>query len=352
MPLKFDPPLLNSASPWASTKEDLQALYDCPYTGAVTVRTSLLQGFEENPNFHQHVLFDINDGCTHPRSSNEGLKPAITSLNTLGYSPTKTSTYLQWIHEIIYSTSNAQQEPATSQTNAPVKQKKPFIISITGAPEEVVENYSYICNWAEAYDVQLLVEINLSCPNIQGQPPPAYDGKALSRYFEGLERYVDVTRQGRVGALRLGIKIPPYTHQSEFDTLKDTLYDSARRRQDMHEDRPIISFITATNTLGGCLILDQETDHPALSSSSGTGIGGLAGAALHPIALGTVKALRNMLERDDIFWQIDIIGVGGVSDSASYGRMRSVGAGAVAVGTALGARGLNVFGEIAKEAAN
>jgi hypothetical protein len=36
-PLKIDPPLLNSASPWATTLEDIQALYECPFTGAVLV---------------------------------------------------------------------------------------------------------------------------------------------------------------------------------------------------------------------------------------------------------------------------------------------------------------------------
>ena len=39
----IDPPLLNSASPWATTFEDIKALYECPFTGAVTVRTRVTQ---------------------------------------------------------------------------------------------------------------------------------------------------------------------------------------------------------------------------------------------------------------------------------------------------------------------
>lgn len=49
----IDPPLLNSASPWASDLDDLQALYDTPYTGAVTTRTSTLKGFADDPAIHQ-----------------------------------------------------------------------------------------------------------------------------------------------------------------------------------------------------------------------------------------------------------------------------------------------------------
>lgn len=53
MPLDFNPPLLNSANPWATTKEDIQALYDSPYTGAVTIRTSVFGGFPHDDGVHQ-----------------------------------------------------------------------------------------------------------------------------------------------------------------------------------------------------------------------------------------------------------------------------------------------------------
>ena len=37
---KIEPPLLNTACPWATTLEDLASLYNCPHTGAITIRTS------------------------------------------------------------------------------------------------------------------------------------------------------------------------------------------------------------------------------------------------------------------------------------------------------------------------
>ena len=46
-------PLLNSASPWASTKEDLEQLWNCPFSEAITTRTSTLAGYPDDPNKHQ-----------------------------------------------------------------------------------------------------------------------------------------------------------------------------------------------------------------------------------------------------------------------------------------------------------
>ena len=85
---------------------------------------------------------------------------------------------------------------------------------------------------------------------------------------------------------------------------------------------------------------------PALSSASGQGIGGLAGAPLHPLALGNVKILRGLLDAHEELTGVQVIGVGGVGDSEGYRRMRAVGAEVIGVGTALGSEGLGVFEKI------
>jgi dihydroorotate dehydrogenase (fumarate) len=72
----------------------------------------------------------------------------------------------------------------------------------------------------------------------------------------------------------------------------------------------------------------------------------MAGAPLHPLALGNVKTIRKMLDQHDQLKGIEIVGVGGVSDQAGFERMRSVGAKVVGVGTALGREGVGVFGKI------
>src|SRR2546429_5180057 len=95
MVLDFDPPVLNSACPWATTASDLRDLYECPYTGAVTTRTSLitLKGFPHDPQTHQYTFFNVSRGAPHNTVNSTTGGPSspqpdeTTSLNTLGYSP-------------------------------------------------------------------------------------------------------------------------------------------------------------------------------------------------------------------------------------------------------------------------
>ena len=344
MPLNFEPPLLNSANPWATSKADLQALYDCPYTGALTTRTSLTDGFGHNDTIHQYCFF--HDQEHEPKhNSVHGHLPSsaksISSLNTLGYSPLSTELYLEVISDIIL------------QSNRSLP--KPVIFSVTGTPEDVVRHYHSIRFvhrklWLEkSAKPKLLMEINLSCPNIAGKPPPAYSKTALVEYLFALNRSWPV---GQTGEVMVGIKTPPYTYQTQFDEIIAALLESGQHAID---NVCPISFITATNTLGNCLVLSEPalppntpTAIPAINSSSGTGIGGLAGSALHPLALGNVATLRRMLDAHKELKHIEIIGVGGVSDAAGYKRMRGVGASAVGVGTALGVEGTSIFEKIWK----
>lgn len=341
--LDFDPPLFNSANPWATSKEQLQDLYDCPHTGAVTTRTSLLNGFEHDDTVHQYGFFATNQPFrkgeyTHAENSlGSPARIDFSSLNTLGYSPLPLETYLKIVREIY-----------TDET-IPSRRKKPVIFSVTGSPEDVVAAYNLINSQRLLItDARFLMEINLSCPNIAGVPPPAYSKPELLRYLTHLHtRHTPIDETGALlSATEIGIKTPPYTHQGQFDDLVCALLESASPGQTIP-----ISFITATNTLGNCLILDpSDVSSPALNSANGTGIGGLAGVALHPLALGNVKTLRRMLDSQEILRHVDIIGVGGVMDGAGFRRMTSVGASAVAVGTALGSRGIDVFESIWKEA--
>lgn len=108
----------------------------------------------------------------------------------------------------------------------------------------------------------------------------------------------------------------------------------------------VIDFITCTNTLGSSLVLKDDLT-PALASEAGTGIGGLAGAALHPLALGNVATFRQLLDQHPDTQNIMIIGVGGVEDTAGFERMTKVGAEAVACASALGRHGVSIFERIA-----
>jgi dihydroorotate dehydrogenase (fumarate) len=46
--ISISPPLINGSCAWASELHELEALYNCPFTGAVTTRTATLLGFTED----------------------------------------------------------------------------------------------------------------------------------------------------------------------------------------------------------------------------------------------------------------------------------------------------------------
>ena len=318
---KFYPPLLNSASPWATTKEQLQVLYDCPYTGAMTTRTSLLHGFEHNDTVHQYCFFAAD------QSVQKGGRGDVSSLNTLGYSPLSLQFYLKTVHEILKDRVNFHENP------------KPVIFSVTGPPDDIVTAYNMInAERLLITGARFLMEINLSCPNIAGIPPPAYSKPELLRYLTPLHaRHTPIDSK-----VEIGLKVPPYTHQGQFDDFISALLESTPPDQTVP-----ISFITATNTLGNCLVLDSHDNvTPVLNSANGSGMGGLAGAALHPLALGNVKPLQRLLDSQERLRHIDIIGVGGVMDGPGLKRMLNVGAWVAGVGTALGSGGVGIFERI------
>ena len=184
------------------------------------------------------------------------------------------------------------------------------------------------------------MEINLSCPNIPNAPPPAYDADSLLEYLGFLQVLIDSPSEEP--RIPFGIKTPPYTHPAEFQALMTALRQSA---QETADGVCPVSFITATNTLGSCLVLDGD-GKPALP---GSGLGGMGGAPLHPLALGNVATIRRMLDEEkDSLGHIQVLGVGGVMDADGYRRMRSAGAFAVGVGTGLGIRGVDIFREISE----
>lgn len=325
MPLTIDPPLLNTANPWATDLADLSKLYACPHTGAVTTRTSLLAGFPHDPAIHQYTLFDA---ATHD-PSDKSLKQT-GSLNNLGYSPLTLDEYLGFIKQI------------ASTQKSPTGKPKGFLVSVTGSPADVAGCYAEIAALQpQIPHVPLAMEVNLSCPNIPNKPPPAYNGESLLEYLEVIGK---VTSTSTV-KIPVGFKTPPYTHAGQFEVLVGALVKSSAATGTCP-----LSFLTATNTLGSSLVMTfKETGHMAALPNGG--IGGMAGAPLHPIALGNVSTLRRMLDADANkakLGHIQIIGAGGVSDAAGYARMKEVGSYAVGVGTGLGVYGVDVFEKILK----
>ncbi|CAH0059249.1 unnamed protein product [Clonostachys solani] len=333
--LQFHPPLVNSACPWATDLACLKALLESPSTGAVTTRTSLLAGFDHQPQQHRFTFFDPGasntpDGDTYSFPDEPGRSPTAStvgpskaahtaSLNTLGYSPIPLQGYLDMIRQLASDDSPSTRPPKT------------FIVSVTGSPDDIAACYAAVSALAPQVRFPLALEVNLSCPNIPGRPPPAYDPASLRTYLAALPGDP---------AIPVGVKTPPYTHAGQYQALLGTLEGAGAGAK--------LSFITATNTLGSCLVM--TTEGPALPLGDSGGIGGMAGPPLHPLALGNVATIRKMLdEGDGSLRHIAIVGVGGVSDGGGYRRMRAVGASMVGVGTGLGSEGVDVFAKIERD---
>ncbi|GAA5854368.1 hypothetical protein JCM8547_001796 [Rhodosporidiobolus lusitaniae] len=322
-PLPNQVPIFNSACPWASSAEDLKALWECDETSAVTTRTCTLRGFEDDQERHQMTFFGPS---------------AQSSSNSYGYSPHPLSQYLDWIRPFLLSASKEK------------KESKRVIVSITGTVEETEEMLGRLGEFAGEVGVVLGVEFNASCPNFRGHPPPAYVESELSQYLSLLARYASPS-------LKVGVKLPPYTYDGQFDTVSRALSSVKGNGAEGEGEHPI-TFLTATNTLGqGLVFTEQITDVPsqpfAQKSSKPDlfalpgGWGGLAGAAVHQTALGNIHRLSRLLhhspQSDPRLKSITLIGVGGACDAMGVERFRRAGAGAVACATGLGREGLEVF---------
>lgn len=256
--LNINPPLINSSNPWATTLEDLRSLYACPSTGAVTTRTSLIKGFDHDDSEHQYTFFDVATNSVSKSSSGD----QNASLNCLGYSPLILETYLGFIKQI-------SDELSTESS-------KGFIISVTGTADEVAESYRLIASSQPSLKFPVAMEVNLSCPNIPDKPPPAYSKDALIQYLDSLRKIIEA--HPTLCRIPLGLKTPPYTYSTQYEGLIGALEQSAAST-----GVSLVSFITATNTLGSCIALSSDSmpGEPPLSFAlPGLGVGGMAGAPL------------------------------------------------------------------------
>ncbi|MHC5035053.1 MAG: dihydroorotate dehydrogenase [Planctomycetota bacterium] len=101
--------------------------------------------------------------------------------------------------------------------------------------------------------------------------------------------------------------------------------------------------ISAVNSMGPGMIINVETREPVLDF----GVGGVSGPALRPVAVRCVYDIASALRKADV--EAPIIGIGGVTTGRDALEMIMAGAAAVGVGTAVYARGIEVFAAIADE---
>lgn len=153
---------------------------------------------------------------------------------------------------------------------------------------------------ADAPDGVVAVEVNLSCPNLEGRGSIfAHDAALSAAVIEA------TTACGRPR----WAKLSPNT---------DRIVEVAAAVHDAGA-----AAVTLVNTVLG-MVIDRSTLRPAL----GNGGGGLSGRAIHPVAVRAVYDVRSALP------DLPIVGVGGVASGWDAAELMLVGANAVQVGTA------------------
>ncbi|MFN8023348.1 MAG: dihydroorotate dehydrogenase [Acidimicrobiales bacterium] len=172
---------------------------------------------------------------------------------------------------------------------------------------------------AAAPDGVVAVEVNLSCPNLEGR---------RGIFAHDAELSAEVIRATAGCGRPRWAKLSPNT---------DRVVEVAGAVRDAGAEA-----VTLCNTLLG-MVLDPATMRPALA----VGGGGLSGPGVHPVAVRVVHDVRAALP------DLPIVGVGGVSTGWDALELMAVGAQAVQVGTASFAdprAGAIVAAELVREA--
>lgn len=144
------------------------------------------------------------------------------------------------------------------------------------------------------------VEVNLSCPNLEGR------GSIFAH---------DADLSAAVIAATAGCGRPRW---AKLSANTDRIVDVAAAVQAAGAEA-----VTLINTMLG-LVIDPATLRPAL----GNGGGGVSGRAIHPIAVRAVHDVSRALP------DLSIVGVGGVATGWDAAELMLVGAQAIQVGTA------------------
>lgn len=173
----------------------------------------------------------------------------------------------------------------------------------------------------QSSDKKIVLELNLSCPNIVGKPQLAYDFDAMKECLKEVsEQY----------GLPFGVKLPPYFDMAHFDMAAAVV-----------NAFPLVQFVTCINSIGNGLLIDIESESVLIKPKHG--FGGLGGSYVLPTALANVNAFYRRCPQKLVF------GCGGVTSGEEVFMHVLAGATLVQVGTQLHSEGPAIFPRLLEE---
>jgi len=275
--IELDSCILNASGPKDATMEELEAIANSA-SAAIMMKSCTIEPREGN---EEPRLYVFPEGCFQSMG-----------LPNLGYKK-----YIGFAPQL-------------------KKFKKPIIASLAGFSKD---DYVTMVEVFQRSEVDL-IEVNLSCPNVEGKPIVGYDfeqAEKLLKSFVGL------------GEKPVGLKLPAYYDMNHFQQMAKLVL------------KYNISFLTCINTITS-LIINPETEATVIKPRKG--IGGVSGTFIKPFGLSNVRIFYELLEN-----KVSIMGVGGISTGTDAFEYLLAGADAVQIATTFEKEGPGCFERINNE---
>jgi len=159
------------------------------------------------------------------------------------------------------------------------------------------------------------IEINLSCPNVEGE-----FGQMISNKSDSSQEVIEGVKK-EAGKIPLIAKLTPNV---------DPISEVAKACEAAGADA-----IAAINTIAPSMIIDIKKRKPIIGMKKG----GLSGPGIKPVAIAKIYEIYEVVK-------IPIIGMGGVEKWQDVVEMMMAGATLVGVGSAVYLRGYKIYQEI------
>jgi dihydroorotate dehydrogenase (NAD+) catalytic subunit len=182
-----------------------------------------------------------------------------------------------------------------------------------------VDNYGVIAK--EIADLKPdVIEVNISCPNVEDElgKPFACSAPDASAVTKEVKKHT--------GTIPVFVKLSP--NVDDIGAIAKSVVSAGA------------DGITVINTFGPGMAIDLKTRKPILANK----VGGLSGPGLKPIAVRCVADCYSAVDG-----KVPIIGTGGVHTGEDALELIMAGASLIGIGTAIGARGRDVFKKVCEE---